>query len=314
MSGESVLAFAREYAVENRLWTGPSHGQWAGVQQVKANAFKLRSLIAVFFVAAVACGSQEGETSPVATESSNVVIRIAGAGGTTGVLRGLAEEYSRINSYVSFKFLEGSGSGGGVKGVNTDLLDLGAMSRHPKESEFETGIRYIAFAEERVAVVTSPDLNLYSLTVEQVRAIFTGEIDNWSSVGGPDALIRLIIREEDDSNTKIMRTGILGDAPFSKTAVLMTSESEAKDALNNATNAIGYLAYSGIIVDGLFVNPMALNGLHPADSEGDYPLPSRTLGVAFLPEKITEVQGFIDFMTGSVVQEILAKQGLLAVR
>ena len=275
--------------------------------------FKLIPLVALIAAAAIACASQEAETNPVETDPDRVVIRIAGAGGTTGVLRGLAEEYSKTNGDVSFMFLEGSGSGGGVKGVTANILDLGAMSRKPKESEFETGINYITFAEERVAVVTSPDLNLYSLTVEQIRAIFTGKIDNWSSVGGPDALIRLIIREEDDSNTKIMRTGILGDAAFSKTAVLMTSESEAKDALNNATNAIGYLAYSGIVADGLSVNPLALGGLHPADTEGDYPLPSRSLGVAFLPEKFQEIQGFVSFITGSVVKDILAKQGLLAV-
>ena len=201
-----------------------------------------------------------------------------------------------------------------MKGVTADILDLGAMSRRPKDSEFETGIEYIAFAEERVAVVTSPDLVIPTLTVDQVRAIFTGEIDNWASVGGPDAVIKLITREEDDSNTKIIRAGILGDTPFGRSAVLMTSESDTKAALNTTTTAIGYLAYSGIVSSGLSVHPIALDGLHPGDTEGDYPLPSRNLGVAYLPEKIQEVKGFVDFITGSMVKEILAKQGLLAVR
>ncbi len=264
--------------------------------------------------AAIACASQEADATHVEAEPGVAVIRISGAGGTTSVLRGLAEEYTRTNSNVSFKFLEGSGSGGGVKGVNADLLDLGAMSREPMESEVETGIRYITFAEERVAVVISTDLTISKLTVEQVRAIFTGEIDNWSSIGGPDALIRLITRGEDDSNTKIIRSGILGDAPFSKTAVAMTSEADAMEALNGATNAIGYLAYGGIAAGGLSVHPVALDGLHPADNDREYPLPSRSLGVAFLPEKIKELHGFVDFLTGSVVREMLAKQGLLAVK
>ena len=279
-----------------------------------SNLLKLIPIVAVIATVAVACASPEPEPTPVEVKSDTAVIRISGAGGTTGVLKGLAEEYSKTNSNVSFKFLEGSGSGGAVKGVNADILDLGAMSRKPKDSEIETGIGYITFAEERVAVVTSPDLHLSTLTIEQVRAIFTGEINNWSSVGGPDALIRLIVREEDDSNTKIIRTGILGDAPFSKSAVFMTSESETKYALNTSTNAIGYLAYSGIINDGLSVHTVALNGLHPADSEVDYPLPSRSLGVAFLPEKIEGFRGFVDFLTGPVVEGLLAKQGLLAVR
>lgn len=281
---------------------------------MKEKAFNLLPLTAVIIAAAVACGTQPDETGRIGGEPTTVEIRIAGAGGTTGVLKGLGEEYSRINSNVSFKYLEGSGSGGGVKGVAADILDLGAMSRKPKDSEILTGISYIAFAEERVAVVTSPDLFLPELTIDQVRAIFTGEIDNWSSVGGPNESIGLIIREEDDSNTKIIRTGILGDRPFSESATLMTSESDAKKALNSATNAIGYLAYSGIVVGGLSVNPVALDGLHPADVDGEYPLPSRSLGVAFLPEKYEKIQGFVDYITGSAVKEILARQGLLAVR
>lgn len=289
-------------------------GQSAGVTQVRANSFNLLPLTAMIVIAAAACGSQERVISGATTEPSISVIRIAGAGGATGILRGLAEEYSKANSDVSFKFLEGSGSGGGVRGVTGDILDLGAMSRKPKTSEIETGIGYISFAQERVAVVTSPDLPLSSLTVEQVRAIFTGEIDNWSAIGGPNAIIRLIIREEDDSNTAIIRLGILGDAPFSKTAMVMTSETAAKDALNNATYAIGYLAYSGVVADDMIVNPVALDGLHPADADADYPLPSRNLGVAFLPEKLNELQGFVDFITGSVARDMLVRQGLLAVR
>ena len=279
-----------------------------------AKLFKLLPLLAVIVTAAFGCAFQGPTAVFVAADPVGEVIRISGAGGTTVVLKGLAEEYSRINKDGSFEFLEGSSSAGGVKGVNAGYLDLGAMSRRPDEAELETGINYSVFAEERVAVVTSPDLFLSTLTVEQVRAIFTGEIGNWSLIGGPDAHIRLITREEDDSNTKIIREGILGGAPFSNTAVLMTSEADAKNALNNASYAIGYLAYTSIAADGLSVRAVPLNGVHPADNDGDYPLPSRSLGVAFLPEKVKHVQGFVDFITGSVVQGILAKQGLLAVR
>lgn len=281
--------------------------------QRRPKLFKLLLVPAVFVIAAFGCASQQPIAGIVVSGSSDSIIRISGAGGTTGVLMALAEEYSRTNSGVSFTFLEGSGSAGGVKGVNADLLDLGAMSRRPKELEIETGIRYITFAEERVAVVTSPNLPLSMLNLEQVRAIFTGEIDNWSRIGGPDALIRLIVRVEDDSNTQIIRAGIIGDAPFGRTAVIMSSEADAMNALNSAANAIGYLAYSAVVAGDLSVHPVALDGWHPADADRAYPLASRTLGVAFLPEKVDHVQGFVDFLTGSDAREMLARHGLLAV-
>ena len=110
---------------------GPDRGQPVWAQHVRANLYKLLPLIVVTMTAAIACASQEADATHVEAEPGVAVIRISGAGGTTSVLRGLAEEYTRNNSNVSFKFLEGSGSGGGVKGVNADLLDLGAMSREP---------------------------------------------------------------------------------------------------------------------------------------------------------------------------------------
>lgn len=295
----------------NGILSNPGHS--AGVDQLITKTFRLIGLMAVI-ITVVACSSQELVLDSGEAEPSGKVIRISGAGGTTGVLKGLAEEYSRTTSDVSFKFLDGSGSGGAVKGVNADALDLGAMSRVPNDSEIETRIDYLTFAEERVAVVTSPDIHISSLSIEQIRAVFTGEIDNWSSVGGPDALIRLIVTDEEDSNTKIIRTGIMGDSPFSETALVMTSETDAKSALNNSNSAIGYLAYSGAIGSAMDVHSMAIDGQHPADEDNDYPLSPRSLGIAFLPEKIDEFQGFVDFLTGSVVQGILSKQGLMAAR
>ena len=281
---------------------------------MKGNLLKLLVPLVLILFAATGCASQQTGSNDVIIEPESVEIRISGAGGTTGVLKALAEEYSKSNSDISFKFLEGSGSSGGVRGVNENLLDLGAMSRSPKESELETGIRYFTFAQERVAVVTSPDLPLSNLTEDQVRGIFSGEIDNWSSVGGPDVDIRLITREESDSNTKVMRQGILGELPFGDSALEMSSEADARDALENATHAIGYLAYSGVLGYGLSVHPVALSGSHPADENVDYPIPPRRLGVAFMPEKADAVQKFVDFITSSSVKGFLANQGLLAVK
>ena len=107
---------------------------------MRAKLFGLLPLLAVIVTAAYGCASQGTAVVPVEEDSDRFVIRISGAGGTTGVLQGLAEEYSRITKDVPFEFLDGTGSAGGVKGVNADLVDLGAMSRLPKDSELETGM------------------------------------------------------------------------------------------------------------------------------------------------------------------------------
>jgi len=285
----------------------------SGVQiNILVNRLTLLPLLAMILIAVMGCSAGQVNSISVAAGSGEPVIRISGAGGTSRTLQALANEYTRSNPGVAFEFLEGSGSSGGVKGVNAGFLDLGAMSRLPKQDEMATGIEYVNFAAERVSVVTSSDLPLPGLPVEQVRGIFSGEIRNWSEVGGPDVLIRIIIREEDDSNTKIMRAGIMGDTPFSETALLMTSESDAKEALNKAAGAIGYLAFSGVVSSGSSVNPVALDGVHPSGQGPGYPLPARDLGVAFLPAAQGRVQSFLDYITGAEAGAILADLGLLA--
>ena len=89
--------------------------------------YKLLPLIAVIVISTTACASQVAVSARGKDASAIEVIRISGAGGTTDVLKGLAEEYAKTNSDVTFKFLEGSGSSGGVKGVNADILDRGGI-------------------------------------------------------------------------------------------------------------------------------------------------------------------------------------------
>ena len=184
---------------------------------------KLNVITDSVVLTAVACGSQKpGAATPTGDTGSNVV-GISGTGGATSVPEELAREYSQSQSETTCRFLEGSGSSVGIKGVNARPSDLGAMSRAPKESEVQTGIQ-------------------------------------------------------------------------------------------TAADAVGYLAYGGIVEDDLSVHPIALDGFQPADEDGAYPLSSRKLGVAVLPGERGNVQGFIDYITDSGAGDMLKTSGLLAVK
>ena len=184
----------------------------------------------LIIVATIAGCTGEKETQPEASTDNDQAtpLTVSGAGGAARVLNYLAEQYSAKYSDLDFQFLPGSGSGGGVKGVVEGTLDLGTMSRLPKNSEFETGISHIAFAYDPVVIAASSDVVIEGLTSEQVKDIFLGNITNWADVGGPDLLITVLVREEDDSNTKIIRNGIVGDTDFAQGSHLVTSEDELK--------------------------------------------------------------------------------------
>lgn len=85
-------------------------------------------------------------------------------------------------------------------------------------------------------------------------------------------------------NTKIMRAGNMGDDPFRKANLLMIKVRGEKD------------------------------GMHPPDTEEGDLVPCRSLLLASLPINPEKIQGLVDFITVSVVENILITNGLLAIR
>ena len=261
--------------------------------------------------AASACG-REATPLPTAVVAPTT-LTITGAGGTTRVLKYLAEAYGQQHSDLAFEFPRGSGSGGGAKGAGDGTLDLGAMSRPPKDSELALGIEYVSFAEDKVVVVTSPDIEVRALTNQQVKEIFTGVATNWLEIGGPDSLMKVFVRDEDDSNTKILRKEIIGDTDFAEGSVVFTSESDMQKALGGTAGAVGYVAYSGVRLKDLDLNVLALDGQDPADVASAYPR-SRVLGVAYLPGNTAKVKPFLDFLKSSETQALLEDKGIFWIR
>lgn len=266
---------------------------------------KLRFFIGISVLLALlatACGGPAATPVPTAVPQQKVTA--SGSGGATTVLKYLAKVYNQNHSDLAFEFLSGAGTAGGVKGVLEGQLDLGTMSRAPKDSELADGIKFVALGNERVAVVTSPDLSIPQLTGEQINAIYRGKIKNWSEVGGPNAPISVLARDEEETLTQILRQGIFGKDPFPAGVVVLTSASDMQSALQKTEHAIGYLSYSTIGIDNLPFHVVAIDGHDPADIKDSYPY-SRTLGVAYLPSNTAKVQPFLDYINSSEARALL---------
>ncbi|MBI1877825.1 MAG: substrate-binding domain-containing protein [Chloroflexi bacterium] len=187
-------------------------------------------------------------------------------------------------------------------------LDLGAMARPPKDKELTQGIQYIHFATERIAFVTTQDIAINTLTSQQVKDIFAGKITNWSEVGGPDAAINLLVRDEDESNTQVLREALFEETPFPAGAVVFTSEGDLRKALTNSSQAIAYASYGGLRVEKVSANVLTVDGLDPADLSSNYPY-TKPAGVAYIPANAAKMQPFLDFITSEKARELLAEQG-----
>ncbi len=270
--------------------------------------FLMSSLIIILTLILVGCTGIAAQPAPTPTAAPPVKVVISGSGGTATLLKPLAEAFRQKHSNWSFEFLSGAGSSGGIKGALDGTLDLGALARAPKDDELAQGIQYIHFATERIAFVTSPDISISTLTGQQVKDIFAGKISNWSEVGGPEAVINVLIRDEDESNTQILRKALFAETPFSAAAVVFTSEGDLRKALTNSSQAIAYASYGGLKLEKVPVNLLTVDGLDPANFSSDYPY-TKPAGVAYISANAAKVQPFLDFITSEEAKKLLAEQG-----
>ena len=143
------------------------------------------ALAAVLALSLVACGNSDSLTGKVATDGSTSMEKVIGA---------LKETFEGENKGVEVTY-NPTGSSAGISAVAEGRCDIGLSSRNLKDSEIEQGLTGTVLAYDGIAVIVNPENTVEDLTVEQIAAIYTGRITNWSEVGGIDAEIVCIGRE-----------------------------------------------------------------------------------------------------------------------
>ena len=144
------------------------------------------ALSAVLALSLTACGGNSDALSgKVATDGSTSMEKVIGA---------LKETFEGMHDGVEVTY-NPTGSGAGITAVAEGRCDIGLSSRALKAAEIEQGLTGTVLAYDGIAVIVTPGNTVEDLTVEQIAAIYTGEVTNWSEVGGIDAEIVLIGRE-----------------------------------------------------------------------------------------------------------------------
>ena len=197
-------------------------------------------------------------------------LQIAGSTTVQPLAEELAAEFMAANPDVSID-IQGGGSSVGVTSAGDGTVDLGAASREIKDSEMETypDLQVITIAYDGIAVVVNPDVALDGLTKDQVQAIFAGEVTNFSEVGGPDAPITVVSREEGSGTRAAFEELVMeykDDAgekqvkPIAEDALLQQSNGQVRTVVATTPNTIAYLSF-GFLDDS--VKGVAIEGVEP---------------------------------------------------
>ncbi|MCD6426819.1 MAG: PstS family phosphate ABC transporter substrate-binding protein [Caldisericaceae bacterium] len=267
--------------------------------------------VALIFMMA-GCGGNRGENSEksIVLNGSTTVFPIA---------QRAAEEFMNLHSDVNVS-VRGTGSGNGIAALINGTCDIADASRPMKDEEIkkakENGVNPVStvIAKDAIAIIVNKDNPIKSITKEQLKEIYTGQITNWKELGGADMKIVPVTRDSSSGTFEIFEEKILGKGTeMISSAVVQGSNQAVKTTVSKTPGAVGYIGLG--YVDST-VKTVAFDGVLPSKESvlnGTYeisrPLFMYTDGV---PKGV--VKEFIDFVMSPEGQKIVEEVGYIAVK
>lgn len=254
-----------------------------------------------------AAGSTASSTA--AALSGNVA-----TGGSTSmknVIAALTEGFAEVEPGVTVSY-DPTGSGAGITGATDKTLDIGLSSRALKDDE-KADVEGTTIALDGIAIIVNNASKVEDLTVDQLKQMFTGEITNWSEVGGGDGEIVLIGREA-GSGTRDGFESIVDVKDGCKYAQELTATGAVISAVEANPLAIGYASLSAV---GDTVKMVTVGGVECSEEtvkDGSYEVQRPFVFVTNKSVTLSEqAQAFFDFATSADAADLIRTAGAVPV-
>ena len=248
-------------------------------------------------------------SSAAAALSGNVA-----AGGSTSmknVIAALTEGFAEVEPGVTVSY-DPTGSGAGITGAADKTLDIGLSSRALKDDE-KADVDGTTIALDGIAIIVNNASKVEDLTVDQLKQMFTGEITNWSEVGGDDGEIVLIGREA-GSGTRDGFESIVEVKDSCKYAQELTATGAVISAVEANPLAIGYASLSAV---GDTVKMVTVGGVECSEEtvkDGSYEVQRPFVFVTNKSVTLSEqAQAFFDFATSADAADLIRTAGAVPV-
>jgi len=242
---------------------------------------------------------------------SHQTITLAGSTAFQPFAEKLAEHYLLTHKDVQIN-VQGGGSAVGVQSALSGSAQIGMadLLKLPDEAKV---LASTTVARDGIAIVVNPKNGVTNLSKDQARDIFSGKISNWKDVGGLNAPIRIISREEGSGTRRSFDNLVLGDTALAINALFQNSNGTIREAVASDPNAIGYVSIG--LVDNR-VKAVAYDGTLPLNEnvkKGVYLL-ARPVFFLTKGDINPKTKEFIDYVLSAEAQNILEKEGLIAVK
>jgi phosphate transport system substrate-binding protein len=293
------------------------------------SSFRKHGLIAICLLIALlpltACGQPPTDGGPSATEVASIENK--GSDTIVNLALAWAEAYQPDHPEVRIS-VTGGGSGTGIAALINGTVDIANASRRIKDEERtlaeDNGITPQEFiiAQDAIAIIVHPSNPIDELSIAQLSAIYSGEINNWSDIGGEDRPIVRLSRETNSGThvyflEQVLRQGVKDDDTlFSMDTLLMPSSEGIGAEVRENPNAIGYDGL-GYVTEGMKVIAVARDPEGPfimpsaeTVNNGSYPI-ARDLYMYTAGEPTDHVLAYLEWIRGVEAQEIVIELGFV---
>lgn len=230
-----------------------------------------------------------------------------------------AEEYMKKHAATTIQ-VTGGGSGTGISALINGTTDVCEASRAMKDVEKKQLADKagappveITVAKDGLSVYVNDSNPINELTMDQLKQIFTGKVDNWKALGGADSKIIPYSRENSSGTYVFFKEHVLQNADYTPRAQAMPGTAAVVNAVVKEKFGIGYggAAYAKGIKVLKIKKDAATPAIAPADAtikDGTYPL-SRPLFFYVRAKPSAEISAFTDWVLSAEGQGIVTKVG-----
>lgn len=292
------------------------------MKRTTKKAVSILAASALLALTLAGCGSTETETPETTDEGATTeqTSTLSGAVATNGstsmeeVMGVLTEQFTNDNPDVSVTY-DPTGSGTGIEAAANGTADIGLSSRALTEEETASGLVGTEVALDGIAVIVNADSPVADLSVEQIAQIFTGEITDWSEVGGDAGEIACIGREA-NSGTRDGFESITETEDLCVLSQELNSTGAVIQAVSSSPNAIGYASLSA--VEGQEgIKAITVGGVACTEEtvkDGTYEIQRPFVFVTKEGTELSEAaQAFFDFATSADASELISGAGAVPV-
>ena len=256
--------------------------------------------------------SQGSDSESTGTQLSGTV-STDGSTSMESVIGVLGEQF-KADTGVSVSY-NPTGSGAGIEAVSNGSCDIGLASRALTDEEIAGGLTETVVALDGIAIIVNGENSVTDLSLDEIAAIYTGEVTDWSEFGSDAGAIANIGRES-GSGTRDGFESITGTEDTCVLAQELNSTGAVIEAVRTTPGAIGYASLSAVEgQEGITV--LTVGGVAPSEEtvlDGTYAIQRPFVFATRTDEALSDAaQAFFDWATSEDANSLIESAGAVPV-